>query len=72
VSALSFLGLGISPPTPDWGLMIAEGVAQIYAAPWLVALPAVFISTLVIGLNFASDGLAAALGLDAARGIERA
>ncbi len=71
VSALSFLGLGISPPTPDWGLMIAEGVAQIYAAPWLVALPAVFISTLVIGLNFAADGLASALGLDAARGIER-
>lgn len=72
VSALSFLGLGISPPTPDWGLMIAEGVAQIYAAPWLVALPAAFISTLVIGLNFASDGLASALGLDAARGLEKA
>jgi peptide/nickel transport system permease protein len=72
VSALSFLGLGISPPTPDWGLMIAEGITQIYAAPWLVALPAIFISTLVIGLNFASDGLAAALGLDAARGLERA
>lgn len=72
VSALSFLGLGISPPTPDWGLMIADGVAQIYAAPWLVALPAAFISTLVIGLNFASDGLASALGLDAARGLERA
>lgn len=72
VSALSFLGLGISPPTPDWGLMIAEGIAQVYVAPWLVALPALFISTLVIGLNFASDGLAAALGLDAARGLERA
>ncbi len=72
VSALSFLGLGISPPTPDWGLMVSEGVNQIYAAPWLVLLPAVFISTLVVGLNFASDGLANALGLDAARGLHGA
>jgi peptide/nickel transport system permease protein len=69
VSALSFLGLGISPPTADWGLMVSEGVDQIYEAPWLVLLPAVFISTLVVGLNFASDGLANALGLDAARGL---
>ena len=69
VSALSFLGLGISPPTPDWGLMVYEGVQQIYIAPWLVLLPAFFISTLVIGLNFATDGLANALGLDAARGL---
>lgn len=69
VSALSFLGLGITPPTPDWGLMISEGVSQIYHAPWLVLLPAVFISSLIIGLNFATEGLANALGLDAARGL---
>jgi peptide/nickel transport system permease protein len=69
VSALSFLGLGISPPTADWGLMVSEGVNQIYQAPWLVLVPAVFISTLVVGLNFASDGIANALGLDAARGL---
>jgi peptide/nickel transport system permease protein len=69
VSALSFLGLGISPPTPDWGLMVSDGVDQIYEAPWLVLLPALSISTLVVGLNFASDGLANALGLDAARGM---
>ncbi len=69
VSALSFLGLGISPPTPDWGLMIAEAVKTIYFAPWLVLLPSIFISTLVVGLNLASDGLANALGLDAARGL---
>ena len=69
VSALSFLGLGISPPTPDWGLMIAEAVKTIYSAPWLVLLPSAFISTLIIGLNLASDGLANAFGLDAARGL---
>jgi len=70
VSALSFLGLGISPPTPDWGLMVYESIRQIYIAPWLVLLPAMFISTLVVGLNFATDGLANALGLDAARGLD--
>ena len=70
VSALSFLGLGISPPTPDWGLMVFEGIRQIYIAPWLVLLPAFFISTLIIGLNFAIDGLTNALGLDAARGLD--
>lgn len=70
VSALSFLGLGISPPTPDWGLMVYEGIRQIYIAPWLVLLPAFFISTLIIGLNFAIDGLTNALGLDAARGLD--
>lgn len=70
VSALSFLGLGISPPLPDWGLMIAEGVKNIYTAPWLILLPAAFISSLVVGLNLASDGLANALGLDAARGVQ--
>ena len=69
VSALSFLGLGIAPPTPDWGLMIAEGVRLIYDAPWFVLFPSVCISTLVIGINFATEGVANALGLDAARGI---
>lgn len=71
VSALSFLGLGISPPTPDWGLLVSEGIGQIYTAPWLVLLPAALISTLVIGLNFATEGVANALGLDAARGFHR-
>jgi peptide/nickel transport system permease protein len=68
LSAMSFLGLGISPPTPDWGLMVSEGVGQISFAPWLVLCPAVFISTLVVGLNFGAEGLANALGLDASRG----
>jgi peptide/nickel transport system permease protein len=68
MSAMSFLGLGISPPTPDWGLMVAEGVGRISFAPWLVVFPAIFISTLVIGLNFGAEALANALGMDAARG----
>lgn len=68
LSALSFLGIGISPPTPDWGLMVSKGVEQLTFAPWLVLAPSVFISTLVVGLNFAAEALANALGLDAARG----
>jgi peptide/nickel transport system permease protein len=50
--------------------MVFEGIRQIYIAPWLVLLPAFFISTLIIGLNFAIDGLTNALGLDAARGLD--
>jgi peptide/nickel transport system permease protein len=48
VSALSFLGLGITPPTPDWGLMVAEGVRLMYQSPWFVLFPAICISSLVI------------------------
>lgn len=72
LSALSFLGMGISPPTPDWGLMVAEGVGQLAYAPWLVLAPAAFISTLVLGLNFGAEALAQALGLDATRGQDAA
>ncbi len=68
LSTMSYLGLGLSPPTPDWGLMVSEGVGQISFAPWLVLFPAIFISTLVIGLNFGAEALANALGMDAARG----
>jgi len=68
VSALSFLGLGLSPPTPDWGLMIHAGLSAIHSEPWLILIPAVCISTLVIGINFATEGVADAWGLDAARG----
>ena len=68
VSALSFLGLGLSPPTPDWGLMIHSGLSAIHSEPWLILIPAFCISTLVIGINFATEGIADVYGLDAARG----
>jgi peptide/nickel transport system permease protein len=68
VSALSFLGLGVSPPTPDWGLMIQSGLQSIRSEPWLILAPALCISTLVIGINFATEGVADLLGLEAARG----
>lgn len=68
VSALSFLGLGISPPTPDWGLMVEDGMALLNSEPWLVLAPALAISSLVLAINLAAEGLAEAFGLDAARG----
>jgi peptide/nickel transport system permease protein len=68
VSALSFLGLGISPPTPDWGLMVEDAMALLGSEPHLVLAPALAISSLVLGINLAAEGLAEALGLDAARG----
>lgn len=71
VSALSFLGLGISPPTPDWGLMVSEAVGQIHTNPGLVLFPSIALSTLVVGLNLATEGVANAFGLDAARGMTK-
>lgn len=69
ISALSFLGFGVNPPTPDWGLMIAENRTIISIAPWASVAPIVALSSLVVGLNLAADGLAKALGLDLIRGI---
>lgn len=60
-ASLGFLGLGVQPPTPDWGLMIYEGRSMIQTAPWLVLGPAVAISTLVIAANLFADGLSRVL-----------
>lgn len=56
-SSLSFLGVGIQPPTPSWGLMIAEGKEAIFFRPWMVVLPGLCLFTLVIGANLFGDGL---------------
>lgn len=68
ISALSFLGFGANPPTADWGLMIAEGQSTLSIAAWITLFPILALSTLVIGLNLAADGLAKALGVDLTRG----
>ena len=56
-SALSFLGLGVRPPMPSWGLMIAEGRENILFDPWLVALPGAMICLLVLAVNLLGDGM---------------
>lgn len=63
ISALSFLGLGISQPTPDWGLMVQEAMSVVFTDPWFLVLPAMALSSLIIGINFAVDGLARAYGV---------
>jgi peptide/nickel transport system permease protein len=68
VSGLSFLGFGVNPPTPDWGLMIAENRSMLQIAPWGILFPMIAISSLVVALNLVADGVAKALGLDRARG----
>jgi peptide/nickel transport system permease protein len=57
VATLSFLGLGIQPPTPDWGLMISEGRQYYRIAPWIVLAPALAIASLVVAINLVAEGL---------------
>ena len=66
-SSLSFLGFGVSPPTPDWGLMIADARGFMSFAPWGVLGPVIALSSLIIGINLTADALAKALGIDRAQ-----
>jgi len=68
ISSLSFLGFGADPPSPDWGLMVAENRSMLAVAPWASLAPIIALATLVIGLNLAADGLAKSLGVDRMRG----
>lgn len=56
-ASLGFLGVGVQPPTPDWGLMVSEGRDFIQFAPWVVFFPALAIALLVIGVNLLSDAI---------------
>ena len=56
VSALSFLGLGVRPPTPEWGAMIALGRTKFYQW-WLAAFPGIAIVTVILACNLLSEGL---------------
>jgi peptide/nickel transport system permease protein len=60
-SALSFLGLGVQPPTPSWGAMIADGRQYLFEAWWNAALPGLAIVLAVLSFNFLGDGLRDAL-----------
>ena len=56
-SAISFLGVGLQPPTPSWGVLIAEGKEAIFFQPWLIILPGIALFLLVISINMVGDGL---------------
>lgn len=56
-TALSFLGFGAQPPTPDWGDMIAKGIGYLQIAPWISTFPGIFLVITSLGFNLLGDGL---------------
>lgn len=56
-ASLSFLGVGIQPPTPSWGLLIAEGKDALFYQPWLIILPGIALFLLVVSINMMGDGI---------------
>ncbi len=56
-AALSFLGLGVQPPLPSWGLMIAEAKAYMFFSFWLIAIPGTALALLVLAVNMVGDGI---------------
>jgi peptide/nickel transport system permease protein len=57
VASLGFLGVGVQPPEPDWGLMVNEARGNVNQTPWALYFPAAAIALLVIGVNLMADGL---------------
>jgi peptide/nickel transport system permease protein len=57
ISSLGFLGFGVQPPAPDWGLMISEARGMVMIAPWIVLFPALAIGIIVVTINVLADGL---------------
>lgn len=65
-SSLSFLGFGVPPPNPDWGLMIADARLYLPVAPLAAVAPMMALATLILGINLTADALGKALGVDRA------
>lgn len=66
IASLDYLGLGVQPPTPDWGLIIEQNQTGLAVTPWPVVVPILAIAFLTIGSNLVTDGIARAIA-----GIER-
>lgn len=56
-AGLSFLGLGVQPPTPSWGLMVSEAKGLMFFDAWLIAIPGIALFLLVLSINLLGDGL---------------
>jgi len=56
-AALSFLGLGVQPPVPSWGLMIAEAKIYVFFSFWMIAIPGTALAFLVLAINMVGDGI---------------
>lgn len=63
-AVLSFLGLGVPPPLPSWGLMISEGKDFMFFDPWIIAIPGVAMMITVVSINLLGDGLRKLMGLE--------
>jgi peptide/nickel transport system permease protein len=66
VASLGFLGVGVQPPSPDWGLMVNEARSYVAQTPWAMYYPVAAISIIVIGVNLMADGLKRVLQVPAA------
>jgi peptide/nickel transport system permease protein len=66
-AALSFLGLGVPPPLPSWGLMIAEAKEYMFFSPWVIIIPGAALFVLVLGVNLLGDALRNLMGTDLTR-----
>ena len=64
LASLSYLGLGVQPPTPEWGSMIADGQGYLFTAWWISTMPGLVIVYVGICLSLIGDGLADRLGTD--------
>lgn len=69
ISALGYLGIGLQPPTPDWGLMISEAASYVTAAPWMLFGPAGAIVLSVVSVNLVGDFLQEWIGLRMRRAV---
>jgi peptide/nickel transport system permease protein len=67
VASLGFLGFGLSPPTPEWGMIIAENRGLIFLAPSTVLGPGLMLAMLVVGINLLTEGLARVIGRSVVR-----
>ena len=56
-AALSFLGLGVQPPTPSWGLMISEGKGMMFFKPWVIGIPGLALFAMILCINLLGDGI---------------
>jgi ABC-type dipeptide/oligopeptide/nickel transport system permease subunit len=56
-AGLSFIGLGVQPPAPEWGALLSSGRNYLETAPWMAVFPGLAITLTVIGLNLLGDGL---------------
>lgn len=56
-ASLSFLGLGVQPPTPSWGLMVSEGKGFMLFKPWVIAIPGTALFLLILAINLLGDGV---------------